>query len=223
MPRIDLNVPFSEKDEAKQLGARWDGEMRTWYIPDGKSSMPFKKWLPELPYINIKAGNYYIVESSTLCWKCGESTRVFAFLLPEGHETLEAIEDDSMEFESDEVYEAWVNSPESSEWQVSDMLTIIHYVRYLPREVLARIAALTPNYRIDYSKTTESSYFMNHCEYCGMKQGDFQLHCEPQGAFVPLYEEDVADMILHPVNEAFAAEDGGYSYGVEFFDFMHRV
>jgi len=24
MPRIDLNVPFSEKDEAKLLGARWD-------------------------------------------------------------------------------------------------------------------------------------------------------------------------------------------------------
>ncbi|WP_342214142.1 DUF5710 domain-containing protein [Escherichia coli] len=26
MTRIDLNVPFNEKDEAKRLGSRWDPE-----------------------------------------------------------------------------------------------------------------------------------------------------------------------------------------------------
>lgn len=31
MLRIDLKVPFAEKDEAKQLGARWDGERKVWY------------------------------------------------------------------------------------------------------------------------------------------------------------------------------------------------
>ena len=32
-PRIDLNVPFMEKEIAKELGARWDSVARTWYLP----------------------------------------------------------------------------------------------------------------------------------------------------------------------------------------------
>jgi len=35
MPRIDLQVPFAEKDAAKHLGARWDSQNTTWYVPDG--------------------------------------------------------------------------------------------------------------------------------------------------------------------------------------------
>ncbi|WP_458375222.1 DUF5710 domain-containing protein [Pseudomonas pergaminensis] len=29
MARIDLKVPFSEKDEAKSLGAKWDPGLKT--------------------------------------------------------------------------------------------------------------------------------------------------------------------------------------------------
>jgi hypothetical protein len=47
VPKIDLQVPFSEKDEAKRLGARWDGKQRTWYVPDGVDISPLKKWLPQ--------------------------------------------------------------------------------------------------------------------------------------------------------------------------------
>lgn len=31
--RLWLDVPFAEKDEAKQLGARWDQSQRRWYAP----------------------------------------------------------------------------------------------------------------------------------------------------------------------------------------------
>lgn len=37
--RTDLKVPFSEKDEVKNLGARWDSIKKTWYIENG-SSLP---------------------------------------------------------------------------------------------------------------------------------------------------------------------------------------
>lgn len=33
MDRVDLNVPFSEKDKAKAGGAKWDALHRTWYWP----------------------------------------------------------------------------------------------------------------------------------------------------------------------------------------------
>lgn len=46
---IYLNVPFVEKDQAKSLGARWDGVSKKWYIPDGFSGDEgvFAKWMYE--------------------------------------------------------------------------------------------------------------------------------------------------------------------------------
>ena len=29
-----ISVLFQEKDDAKSLGAKWDGEKRQWYIPE---------------------------------------------------------------------------------------------------------------------------------------------------------------------------------------------
>jgi exodeoxyribonuclease VII large subunit len=41
-----LEVQFKEKDQAKALGARWDGPAKKWYVPDGLDLAPFKAWLP---------------------------------------------------------------------------------------------------------------------------------------------------------------------------------
>ena len=39
-----LTVPFSQKDEAKALGARWHADRKQWFIPSGTDPTPFKKW-----------------------------------------------------------------------------------------------------------------------------------------------------------------------------------
>ena len=39
-----INVPFKEKDEAKGLGARWDRQQQSWYVPPGTDAAPFAKW-----------------------------------------------------------------------------------------------------------------------------------------------------------------------------------
>lgn len=44
--RIDLNVPFGEKDQAKMLGAKWDPARRVWYVRDGTNLDPFRRWMP---------------------------------------------------------------------------------------------------------------------------------------------------------------------------------
>lgn len=44
--RIDLEVPYSEKDQAKSMGARWDGIKKCWYIKDKESLDPFMQWMP---------------------------------------------------------------------------------------------------------------------------------------------------------------------------------
>ncbi|WP_417833990.1 zincin-like metallopeptidase domain-containing protein [Thalassospira xiamenensis] len=42
--RVYLNVPFSEKDEAKALGAKWDRRAKAWYARDDMELEPFKRW-----------------------------------------------------------------------------------------------------------------------------------------------------------------------------------
>ena len=46
---IFLKVPYSEKDEAKALGARWNNARKCWYVPDGQASTAFERWLGPQP------------------------------------------------------------------------------------------------------------------------------------------------------------------------------
>jgi len=53
--KIYLNVPFTQKDDAKKLGAQWDSQNKSWYVPSDQHLDAFSKWLPitkqrETPY-----------------------------------------------------------------------------------------------------------------------------------------------------------------------------
>ncbi|MGH8463404.1 MAG: DUF5710 domain-containing protein, partial [Pseudomonas sp.] len=49
MPRTDLFVPYSEKEEAKILGAAWDPDKRCWYT-ETRDLEPFARWRsPQAP------------------------------------------------------------------------------------------------------------------------------------------------------------------------------
>jgi len=45
--QLKLNVPFSAKDRAKSLGARWDLLGKFWYVPHGLDINIFREWWPE--------------------------------------------------------------------------------------------------------------------------------------------------------------------------------
>ncbi|PPC90846.1 MAG: hypothetical protein CTY34_06195 [Methylobacter sp.] len=40
-----ITVPFREKEDAKALGAKWDRQQTSWYIPAGVDQSAFSKWL----------------------------------------------------------------------------------------------------------------------------------------------------------------------------------
>jgi hypothetical protein len=42
-----LNVPFTQKDEAKALGARWDAVEKKWFVPADKDIALFARWQAE--------------------------------------------------------------------------------------------------------------------------------------------------------------------------------
>ncbi|MCC4631527.1 DUF5710 domain-containing protein [Xanthomonas citri] len=234
MSRTDLQVPFQEKDEVKRLGARWDGINKVWYVPDGVDTAPFQRWLPE---INIRASSYFIAEASRRCWKCEQPTRVYGFLLPAGHEVAEYPYEGDPDEDSDDEVQAWLENPESRQWVLMEVPAFIHYVGYISPAIAARIQAIAPRFRVDFSQTTQSSYWMNHCDHCGMKQGDFEMYYEPHGAFCPLSEAEAAQIALHDVDEAFEASCDGSSHnniqivaggspsgtGAALIDFMRRI
>ncbi|MDB5533417.1 MAG: traC, partial [Hyphomicrobiales bacterium] len=45
--KVLLNVPFKQKDEAKALGAKWDRQEQSWYVPAGVDLEPLAKWAQE--------------------------------------------------------------------------------------------------------------------------------------------------------------------------------
>lgn len=44
---IYLQVPYTEKETAKALGAKWDPREKLWYVPQGIELDQFTKWLAE--------------------------------------------------------------------------------------------------------------------------------------------------------------------------------
>lgn len=43
--RVYLNVPFEDKDEVKKRGARWDPDVKRWYVGDYVPAEDFKSWI----------------------------------------------------------------------------------------------------------------------------------------------------------------------------------
>jgi len=43
--RIELQVPYRDKDRAKSLGARWDLVQRIWYVNNPEDLSKFKEWM----------------------------------------------------------------------------------------------------------------------------------------------------------------------------------
>lgn len=39
-----IKVPFAEKEKVKELGARWDKDMKSWYVPEDADKEKFSKW-----------------------------------------------------------------------------------------------------------------------------------------------------------------------------------
>jgi hypothetical protein len=51
-----------------------------------------------------------------------------------------------------------------------------------------------------------------------MKQGDFELFCEPDVAFLPFSARRAAEIRVEEVRDPFEAFAGEYTYGVEFLE-----
>jgi len=44
--RVDLTVPYEDKDLAKSIGAKWDSVRKVWYVGGDANPASYEKWLP---------------------------------------------------------------------------------------------------------------------------------------------------------------------------------
>lgn len=157
--RLYLNVPYSEKDEAKSLGARWNPERKEWYVDNSKIYHLFEKWYYNQEANGILHDYIYIATTNRTCFKCNNQTQVIALASPDStyiDEDGGIIEENSMDF--------------------------FCYINYLP-ENLSKFLKEKYNFYYEYSNHTKSFYYGNHCNHCGSLQGENYLHNEIDGVF----------------------------------------
>lgn len=209
-----INVPYSEKDQAKELGAKWDPVKKSWFIPAELNQINFEKWLPKNNEKNIdgniRSVGFFIIESLESCWKCKQDTPVFSFLLPENHQTKEYEDEDDEE--NDRII-----------WKTENYKSIVSFVSFVNKKSIEIIQKFSSHYYFDFSKQSSGSYYMNHCNNCNSKLGDFYMHSEPSGAFKPMTNEEAGVIKLYWFNEVFEASVGTYSVDVDYFDHIKII
>ncbi len=158
MPLL-LNVPYSEKDEAKILGAKWNPDLKKWYVTDKKEYHKLSRWFINKNADLIICDHLYIVIGEQCCFKCKKPTLVVSL----ASDSYIMIEDESFEL-------------------IEENINFIKDIGNIP-ESLQKY--LNDNYKFydGYSKTTRTNYFGNHCDNCEVLQGNYFLYSEPDSPF----------------------------------------
>lgn len=149
---------------------------------------------------NVRSSRYTIVESRAACPRCHVATKVFAFALPAGYESLNI--DDDMPDE------------ERGTWESPGMAAVLSYVEYLPQRVAKQIQALTAHYHLDQEGQSARVFWMNHCEHCGAPLMEEELHGDPDSPFGAMPHEGLGTIRFHQVRESFDAWAGAESHYV---------
>lgn len=134
-------------------------------------------------------GPVQLASAEAKCWNCHKPTPVHALLAADleefepGEETLRV---ESPTF----VYDL---SPDA-----------------LPAQVKAAVTRAAPNYKPTFSRTIGETSWANVCVHCGLLQGAFFLHSEPDGPFFGGAEEFEGARVVVS-QEGFDVDGASYS------------
>ena len=186
---VFLNVPFVEKDEAKALGARWDGTVKKWYVQNREDYPKFQKWILPDDYEQcaVLCDYFYIVEGSHTCFKCGAQNRVVAFATGNCYF-----------FYHPEEYENQVPQYVEDDLQIESFLEPLNIIPgaldYLKT---------TYNFHLGFSKFLKKNYFANHCNKCKVIQGQNFLFYEIDSPFIVRNSKSAEALSFHRVQLPF--------------------
>ena len=174
--KIYLNVPFAEKDAAKKLGARWDASLKKWYYKGEVSNyVKFARWITEgREQTAIAHEHIYIVEGTRKCFRCGKKTKIIGLGIGE-HTVLYEDEDGSFVSETEEDLVGY--EPLHLAWAYDESDVPPALLRYIKQKY---------NVHMGFSRIA-GECFANHCDHCGVIQGNWELFHEdsPLTVYIP--------------------------------------
>lgn len=150
---ILLNVPYAEKNLTKQQGAKWNPQLKSWYIDDVSKISAVSKWLGKC---NIICETLYLLKKKQTCWKCRKNTAVYMLATDKSY----ALDDG---------------------FRCNNNIQLLTYVKAMPPKLSEYMRNCL--YYPSFSKTINEKYFINHCSFCKSVQGDNFLHEVPKQAF----------------------------------------
>lgn len=184
---LKLNVPFSEKDEAKRAGALWEPSSKKWYIPRNKYSniKDFNKWISlEITELTqVLYAPIFLVQTTKKCWKCGKDTEIYA-IANKANDSVFSV----LDCELDEGIK-YLTKDDYYYKKFGFQVRFLSYVKEIGQDDLITIKKVASNYQRKYSQTVKHAYYGNVCKHCNMLQGDFNLYQEPDEGFIIIYEE----------------------------------
>ena len=161
--------------------------------------------------VNNRSQSYYIATAMQRCECCHRSTPVIGLFLARGHETLQTGLQSNRDASVTDV------------WETAEDGALLFDVAYLPDAVHLRLRQFFRHYHKNADGETPLSSWLNHCWFCGEAQADFDLYCEPEGAFSPISPEAAKNICLFEIEEAFEAQAAGYAYAPAFLGYAQDL
>lgn len=206
--KIYLNVPYSEKEQVKELGARWDPDIKKWYYKGlVRDYIKFAKWISDDEEITIAFEHIYIVERVRTCYKCGKQTRVIGLALGEH---LVVYRDDDGTYKCDCFEDVYEFPSLYVTWELCE--------RDIPPVLLEYLKS---KYNVHVGKSRiGGTYFANHCEHCDAIQGSNYLMEENIELFNQT-DKDIEELKKYTIYDIGIDEDivlnwGGVYAGCEY-------
>ena len=178
-----LNVDYKDKDAVKIKGARWDSNIKKWYIPKYNIYHNFIEEIKktyELSGPKIITNKIYLLVGKQKCWKCKKETLVIAMAYNDSYYFNK--EKNIYEFENE-----WVIFSNAARMILTD-----DFFNYLQEKY---------NFKIGYSKAAGGNYYANHCQHCNSLQGDHFLFMETESPFHFRNSDDIKaiNVICYPI------------------------
>ncbi|MGF0040278.1 DUF5710 domain-containing protein [Peptoniphilaceae bacterium SGI.131] len=171
-----LNVPYNEKDDVKYLGAKWNPDIKKWYVEEKEDYHKFLKWIMAQGNMVI-IDSIYVVEGLHKCFKCGNYTRVIGFGIDNHFSTN--------------------SSPEDYDIYQED-IHIVGSINPIPKKLLTFLQKKY-NYKERYSYTTNTNNISNCCDHCDILQGDFFIYNEVDSPFFIHSKDEVEKLIIYKI------------------------
>ncbi|MGH8295428.1 MAG: DUF5710 domain-containing protein [Steroidobacteraceae bacterium] len=171
MDRTYLYVPPEESAAVRSAGARWDGDIKCWYIEPGDDPARFARWLGTDQGVEptIVSDQAYVAVATVPCCSCDRPIEVICIYCETGSASGEPL----------------------TQFTVVDVLAM--------DEALARQLAPWPGFRPIRDPGLDSPRYANHCPHCGAEQDDRDLHTEPGEPFFDIPHGDLSAVRLTPL------------------------